>query len=189
MAHLGGAYWNDTLLRNAGFRTLGDGVKVHERASLYHVENISLGHQVRIDDFVLIVATGFLIMGDHSYVANYGYLGATAGITLEEGVTLAPGVKIFSSSDDYSGGHLTNPTWPAHLTGGQRAEVILRRHVIVGAGSVILPGCVLGEGVSVGALSLVKESLDPWGIYAGIPAKRIGERRRDLLQHLEGARP
>jgi hypothetical protein len=33
----------------------------------------------------------------------------------------------------------------------------------------------------VGAKSLVTKSLDEWGIYSGIPTKRIKERSRDLL--------
>ncbi|WP_348638403.1 hypothetical protein [Paraburkholderia sp. D15] len=43
------------------------------------------------------------------------------------------------------------------------APVHLGRHVIVGSGSVILPGCALGEGVSVGAMSLVTKTLKPRG--------------------------
>ncbi|MDP3928876.1 MAG: acyltransferase, partial [Bacteroidota bacterium] len=30
--------------------------------------------------------------------------------------------------------------------------------------------------------SLVTRSTDPWGIYAGNPAKRMRDRRRDLLK-------
>ncbi|MBF0425973.1 MAG: acyltransferase [Magnetococcales bacterium] len=182
MPHLGGGYWPEEVLRHAGFRSLGREVRVHQRASLYCVENISLGDRVRIDDFALVVATGFLTMGRHAYAANYCYLGATAGITLEDYVTLAPGVRIFTSSEDYSGTFMTNPTMPANVLGRIQAPVVLRRHAIVGSNSVILPGCELGEGAAVGALSLVRESLEPWGIYAGVPARRIGERKQDLLQ-------
>jgi carbonic anhydrase/acetyltransferase-like protein (isoleucine patch superfamily) len=57
---------------------------------------------------------------------------------------------------------------------------------VVGAGSVILPGCSIGEGTTVGALSLVNRKLDPWMIYAGAPARPLRERRRELLQ-LEAA--
>jgi galactoside O-acetyltransferase len=54
--------------------------------------------------------------------------------------------------------------------------------VIVGSGSIVLPGVVLEEGVAVGALSLVRDSCSAFGIYAGMPAKRVGERSRQLLE-------
>jgi acetyltransferase-like isoleucine patch superfamily enzyme len=47
---------------------------------------------------------------------------------------------------------------------------------------IILPNLTLGEGVSVGAHSLVTKSLDPWGIYFGCPVKKIKEREQGLLE-------
>ncbi|TGS08556.1 acyltransferase, partial [Mesorhizobium sp. M4B.F.Ca.ET.190.01.1.1] len=87
-----------------------------------------------------------------------------------------------STSDDYSGAALTNPTVPREYLNMKIAPVRLGRHVIVGSGSVILPGCVLGEGVSVGAMSLVTKNLEPWGVYFGSPAKRLKARSREILQ-------
>ena len=59
--------------------------------------------------------------------------------------------------------------------------VFLGKHVIVGSGSVILPGVTLHEGVAVGALSLVKCDCAAFGIYVGTPAKRVRARSRKLL--------
>jgi len=179
---LGGRYLTEADLRHAGFKRLGRNVKVHERASIYGTENISLGDNVRIDDFSIIIATGECIIGDHVSIPNFCSLGAKFGLELEDFVTLAPGVKIFTSSDDYTGEHLCGPTVPSEFTGGRKGRVVLRRHTLVGAGSVIMPACTLGEGVSVGALSLVKTDLDPWGMYAGVPVRWLRERKRDLLQ-------
>jgi serine acetyltransferase len=47
---------------------------------------------------------------------------------------------------------------------------------------VILPGVTIGQGASVGAQSLVKRSLNEWGIYAGSPAKLLAPRAKDLLR-------
>ena len=60
--------------------------------------------------------------------------------------------------------------------------VSIGRHVIIGSGSVILPGVRIGEGSSVGPLSLVTKSLDEWGVYLGVPAKKIKRRKKDLLE-------
>ena len=95
---------------------------------------------------------------------------------------LSSRVSIYSSSDDYSGQTLTNPTVPDEFKNVTHAPVRLGRHVIVGSGSVILPGVSIGQGVAIGALSLVKQDCDEFGIYAGNPARRIKERSRALLE-------
>jgi acetyltransferase-like isoleucine patch superfamily enzyme len=186
IVNLGDCYHPDSTLQAAGFRRLGRNVKIHARASIYGTENITLGDDARIDDFAILIATGPVEIGAHVSIPNFCFLGARNGITLEDFVTLAPGVKIFTASDDYHGDKMTGPTVPADLTGGKAGPVLLKRHCIIGAGSVILPGCTLGEGCAVGALSLVARDLPAWGIYAGVPARRIKERRRDLLK-LEAA--
>ena len=95
---------------------------------------------------------------------------------------LSSRVVIYATSNDYSGESLTNPTVPAkYKAADKNMPVHLGKHVIVGAASVILPGVTIGEGSSVGALSLCSKSLDGWGVYAGSPARRIKDRSRRLL--------
>ena len=77
---------------------------------------------------------------------------------------------------------MTGPTLPGEFTNVRHADVFMGKHVIVGSGSVILPGVTLQEGVAVGALSLVYKNCEAFGIYAGNPARRIKERKRDLLE-------
>jgi galactoside O-acetyltransferase len=76
---------------------------------------------------------------------------------------------------------MTNPTVPDAYTNVKHSDVFLGKHVIVGSGTVILPGVSLYEGVAVGALSLVSRDCEAFGIYSGLPAKRIKERKRGLL--------
>ena len=56
---------------------------------------------------------------------------------------------------------------------------------VIGAGSVVLPGSRVGRGASVGALSLVKSSIEPGAVAAGIPARTIGTRDLTELEELE----
>ena len=54
--------------------------------------------------------------------------------------------------------------------------------MIIGAGAIILPGVDVAEGCSVGAMALLTKSTLPWGIYIGNPARRLKERKQDLLE-------
>ena len=77
---------------------------------------------------------------------------------------------------------MTNPMIPSRFTAVTHANVTLKKHVIVGSGSVILPGVTLHEGVAVGALSLINEDCEAFCIYAGTPVRKIRKRKSELLK-------
>ena len=108
--------------------------------------------------------------------------GGEPGVYLYDFCTLAYGVKIFAQSDDYSGTTMVNSLIPKKYKNELFAQVVLEKQVIVGANSTILPGVIISEGCSVGAMALVNKSTDPWGIYMGNPARRIKERKKALLE-------
>ncbi|MBE0675903.1 MAG: acyltransferase [Bacteroidales bacterium] len=174
------SFYEEHELKALGFRRYGRNLKISRKASIYSPENISIGDNVRVDDFCIL--SGNIILGSYIHISAYTALYALNGITLEDFVTVSGRVTIYSQSDDYSGSFMTNPMVPAgynHITGG---PVLLRKHSIIAAGSVVLPSVIMGEGSCLGAMSLLKCDAEPWSIYAGVPAKRIKDRSRDLLK-------
>ncbi|KAF5037792.1 dTDP-4-amino-4,6-dideoxy-D-glucose acyltransferase [anaerobic digester metagenome] len=85
--------------------------------------------------------------------------------------------------DDFSGQFLIGPTLPAEYTNVTKGPVVIEKYCQIGAGSVVFPDLSIGEGSVVGAMSLVKASLDAWGIYAGIPAVFKKERQKEILNY------
>lgn len=61
------------------------------------------------------------------------------------------------------------------------AAVSLGHHVMVDTGTVILLGTILEDDVAAGVISFVKKRCREFGIYFGVPAKRVSERKRNLL--------
>lgn len=163
-----------------GFKSLGKNVRISDKAAIYNCDQITVGDNSRIDDFCVI--SGRVTIGRNVHIAVFcNIAGGVEGITFEDFAGLAYGCHVFSQSDDYSGRTMTNPTVPAQYKRETMRAVVIGRHSIVGTNSLIFPGVHLGEGTSVGALSMVTHSTEPWGVYFGAPAKRIKERRRDLL--------
>lgn len=166
-----------------GFAAVGENVMISSLASFYNCANISIGSNVRIDDFcVLASGAGGIVIGSYIHIGVGSTLIGSGRITMSDFSGLSSRVSIYSSSDDYSGATMTNPMVPKEYTGVAHADVYLGRHVIVGSGSVILPGVTLEIGVAVGALSLVIKNCKEFGIYSGNPARRISDRKRDLLE-------
>lgn len=164
-----------------GFADLGCNVNISRKASLYGVERISIGSNVRIDDFCVISAgKEGISIGNYIHIAVYSSIIGAGRITLEDYCNISSRVAIYSSNDDYTGEFMTNPMVPSKYTNVQHAPVKICQHAIIGSGSVVLPGVNISKGSAVGALSLVAKSLASWGIYAGQPARFIKVRKQDL---------
>lgn len=63
--------------------------------------------------------------------------------------------------------------------------VVIGDRVWIGYRAVVLPGVTIGEGAVVGAGAVVTRDVEPYAIVAGNPARKIGERNRELSYQLE----
>jgi acetyltransferase-like isoleucine patch superfamily enzyme len=177
-------YFTESDLKGMGFLRVGKNVRVGKNSTFIGLENISLGSNVRIDGNVTFAcSSGEISIGSYVHIGGNSHISGSGGVEISDFCTISQGVRIYSASDDYSGQSLTNSTVPKEFRNEHRSRVLLRKHVILGSGTVILPGCNLGEGAAVGALSLVKSNLDDWSIYGGSPARFIKIRSRGLLGH------
>jgi len=174
------AYLTQKQLEKMKFKSLGKNVKISTKASIYNADQIEIGDHSRIDDFCVI--SGKIKIGRNTHIAPMCVVaGGDQGIIMEDFSGLAYAVQVFTQSDDYSGRTLTNPTVPTQYKEEMKKKILIGRHSIVGAGSIIFPGVVLAEGTSVGAMSLIRKSTTPWSIYVGNPAKKIKDRKKELL--------
>ncbi len=177
------AFLTPAALAAMDFASLGENVLISDKASIYGAERITIGSHVRIDDFCVISAgAGGILMGNYIHIAPAANIVGAAAITFDDFSGLSGRVSVYSSSDDYSGATMTNPTVPDRFKAVRDRPVHIGRHVIVGCGSVILPGTHLHEGCAVNALSLVTGKWPPFTIVGGVPAKRLKDRKQDLLE-------
>jgi galactoside O-acetyltransferase len=176
-------YFTENELNTFGFKAVGKNVKIAKNCTISGLSNISIGDNVIIDAFCSIIATGeeSLQIGSFVHIGAFCHLLANAGIEIKDFSGLSQGVKIYSKSDDYSGKSMTNPTIPSKYKAVKSGKVIINEHVIIGANTIILPGLTIGEGTSVGAVSLVASNLDSWTVYFGNPLKRLTKRSQELL--------
>jgi len=170
-------------------RCLGDDVVIREWARLVRPENIWIGSHTWIDDFVLLAGgrgENITRLGDYVHIGAFSSILGSPGSTLEDFVCLAPGCRLFSTSEDYLGRGLIGSCIPEEYRRFDSAPIVLRRFVAIGTNSVIMPGVTIGEGASVGACSFVVGDIEPWTVNAGVPTRVLGQRRRsDILRYAE----
>jgi galactoside O-acetyltransferase len=176
-------YYNETELLGFGFLSLGTDVRISRTSTLYNCHTISIGSHVRIDNFCTIALSGSarLTIGNYVHISAYNFINGAADMAIGSFVTTAPFVKIFSSSDDYSGMHMTGGVVPRELIGTISKQVSVEDHCIIGVSSTIMPGVTLGMGTAVGAHSFITQSSGALDVVAGVPGKRIGRRNDDFL--------
>jgi len=169
-------------LEKLGFKFLGRNVLISDKCSIYNHKNISIGDNTRIDDFsILSAGDGGIVLGKYVHIACYSSLIGRAKITMRDYSGVSSRVSVYSSSDNYDGEWMTNPCLPNNVTNTIHKEVVIGKHVVIGSNSVILPGVDLFDGCSIGAMSLVNKSVDGPYVMAGIPIKKIKERKNNIF--------
>ena len=180
------SFYSPDELAGMGFAGLGKGVKVSRKASFYSTRTIHIGDNSRIDDFCVV--SGNICIGAFVHVAAFCAIYAQReSCTLSDFSGLAPRVTLLTFSEDYLfGTSLTNPTVPGrYKTIVDEGAVLVGKHAIVGTGSFVSPGTVLGQGAVLAALSLGRGELLPWTVYKGNPAEVVARRRSHRILELE----
>lgn len=174
------SFYSPAELAQLGLKAFGKDVLISRKCSIYGAQNIEIGDNVRIDDFCIL--SGKIKLGSHIHISAYVALYGAEGIELEDYTGISPRTTIYSAMDDFSGNYLIGPIHPEgtiNVTGG---KVTLEKYVQIGCNCVIFPNLTIKEGSVIGAMSLVRDNIEPWGIHIGIPAVKIKNRSKSLLK-------
>lgn len=166
-----------------GLAHYGSNVLISRKASLYSTGTICLGDNVRIDDFCIL--SGNVTIGSYVHISAYAAIYAPQPVMIDDYAGMSPRATIYSATDDFTADCLINPIVPEEMRRIIQGPVHLCRCVQIGTSSIVMPGVSIGEGSTVGALSLVKRDLEPWGVFAGNPLRKIKARsNQQIISHI-----
>jgi acetyltransferase-like isoleucine patch superfamily enzyme len=137
---------------------------------------IQIGARTRVDAFVKIKPTGG--MGDAVIGADCAVNSGTViytgnGVRIGDAVAIAANCTLAPTNHAIADrGRLIRDQGFQPSKGG----IVIEDDVWLGAGVVVLDGAVLGRGAVIAAGSVVRGQVEPYAIYAGAPARKIGER-------------
>ena len=165
----------------------GKNVTIYDRAKICYPENLIIGNNVIIDDFVFIVAKPWAKIGNYVHIASFVSITGGGIFIMGDYSGIATGSRILTGTDDIS--TLLGPTVPVQYRKPRRTYVEIGKHVLISANCVILPSVTIPDGVVIGANSLVLENavLQPWTIYVGSPVQALKERPRERILELQAA--
>ncbi len=165
-----------------GFKSVGSNVLISRNCVIRNPGSIVLGSNVRIDDFsILSAGASPFVIGNHVHISAGCYIYGASGFEMGSFANLSSSVKIFTLSDSYCGDYMIGPMSPLHMRKVSGVSMKLGKHSIIGTNATLLPGADLGEGVAVGANSLVTRPCPDWSIWAGTPARFLKMRNRGVL--------
>ncbi len=131
------------------------GAQIHARASL-QISILVFGPPTRLK------------IGAETVINPEVRLDARGGLTIGNNVSISREVFILSMGHDYNCSNFSL----------KAAPVVIEDDVWIGIRAVVMPGVTLHNGSVIAANATVTRDTDPWGIYAGSPARKIGERRQ-----------
>jgi len=117
---------------------------------------------------------GGVSIGAHSVINRGVLLDGRSGLQIGDNVSISEGSQLLTLEHD--------PNSPSFAWRG--APVVIANRVFLGARAIVLPGITIGEGAVVAAGAVVTHDVEPYTIVGGVPARPIGQRRRDLSYQL-----
>ena len=130
---------------------IGSNVFISRKIEIKNPRNIQIGNNCVINKRVLLDGRG-------------------GGITIFDNVDIAQDVQIWTEEHDVDS--------PSHSLKASPVEI--GENVWIASRATILPGVTIGKGAVVAAGSVVTKDVEPYSIVAGVPAKKIGERNKNI---------
>ena len=161
-------------------------MKIHETTEVFDpvvmtkADVITIGPHSRIDSFVKLEGGKRLEIGKHVHIASFAHIGIGGGETiLEDYSAVASGGKIISGSNSPEGISMSAAA-PPEMQVVKTNKTVLSRYSIVFTNATVMPGVTIGEGAVLAAGAVATKDVPAWEIWAGVPARKIGERKVKL---------
>lgn len=153
----------------------------HFRKLLYKGLGVKMGKNVTIHFRAELRAPEKLSLGDGSIIGDNAILDARRGLTIGRNVNLSSNVSIYTLQHDHR-----DPYFGLPSEDKVKLSVEIDDRVWLGANVIVLPGVHIGEGAVCCAGCVVTKDVEPFAVVAGIPARKVNERPRNLKYEFKG---
>lgn len=151
----------------------------HLRRFIYKAIGVSMGKRV-VFHFGTEIRTPYkLKLGNGCIIGDKALLDARNGLIMGNNVNLSSNVSIYTEQHDHRDPYF-------RCTTSYDKSVWIGDRVWLGSNVTVLPGITIGEGAVCCAGCVVTKDVEPYAVVAGIPAKKVNERPKNLLYEFDG---
>jgi maltose O-acetyltransferase len=130
----------------------------------------SIGSNVNLQSGLFLVGINNITIGNNSGIGRNCYIFANDKVVIGANVMIAPEVIIHTSN------HGLAKEMPMIEQASTTKSIVIEDDVWIASRVTILSGVKVAKGCVLAAGSVVNKSTEPYSIYGGVPAKKIGER-------------
>lgn len=168
-------YWIFQDLKDAVIEGIGFFPFHPLRIFLYRLMGIKIGKKTSIHRGIRIYHASGCVISDHTVINRNVLIDARMGCVIGSNVSISEGVMLISLEHDIND--------PEFKPKGETTTV--QDRVFIGSRAIVLPGVNIGEGGVVAAGAVVTKDVMPYTIVAGVPAKFIGNRNKELVYQIK----
>lgn len=117
-----------------------------------------------------LIGDRMLVIGDRCVIGRGSSMAAHLSVTIGDDVYFGPNVYVTDHNHSNA-----DPTLPVGRQASPEREVVIGARSWLATGVVVTPGVTIGEGVSVGANSVVTSDLPDGCVAVGSPARILSE--------------
>jgi acetyltransferase-like isoleucine patch superfamily enzyme len=149
------------------------GCYVSAQAKVQLSSQIVFGKGTVVKPFAVISTQGGeVVFGKECAVSSFDHItNGIEPIRIGDYVRIGPHVTILGGSRNFQ-----SREQRVIDQGSHHGSVVIGEDVLIGAGSVIMPGITVGKGAVIGALSLVNRDVADYQVVAGSPIQVLKER-------------
>jgi len=169
-------------IRYAAYLQAGKELIIEDYAEINarSTQKIILGNRVTIGKYAIIRPGNLyggepgegLVVGDHSNIGPYCYIGCSGHISIGNNVMISPRVSIYAENHVFDQIDVTIKS-----QGVKKENVVIEDDCWIASNSILLAGVTIGKGSIVAAGSVVTQDVPPYSVVAGVPARVIKNRR------------
>lgn len=169
-----------TQLRTLTYRLLGAqlgaGTQIPERSWINWPHQLKLGDACNLEPDLSFKFSQPWLPGPSICIGDRVFIGRWCEFNIREQITIGDDCLIASGCKFIDGNHGLSTETPMNLQLGTTKPICLENDVWLGANVIVLQGIHIGTGAVIAAGAVVTKSVPPREIWAGVPARKIGER-------------
>lgn len=148
---------------------------IHKTSRIDNYDTLEIGNNVEIKEYTILqIFDGKIKIGNNTQLNPFTVIYG-GDVFIGEDVLIAPHCMIAAGNHDY----IQTDTPMRHAGNLTKGPIIIEDDVWIGANSTITDGVKIGKGAVIAANSCVRCDVEEYSIYGGVPARKIGSRKKN----------